>query len=236
MRCSARAVRRRDATRRRRVRAARRLLLGREGGNMPSYRTVDSKLARESRATAVAIAIATIATNFGVGGCAPGPDPDPEPAASEISSAEIDATDTITSFDISAGGRKFRINGVATLLLGVSYFTGLAAPAATIRDDFTRLHGNGFNLVRGWALWNYQSQGGPEIELLNSKELINAAQMNSLIAQLDPAKARNIIVDLTFDKSYYPLMSVASYRNALDAVDDRNAAYRGVLSDIDNDV
>ena len=198
---------------------------------MQRYRTVDSKLAREPRAIALAIAIATVWS-----GCAPGPEPDPEPAASEISAAEIDATDTINSFDISAGGRKFRINGVATFLLGVSYFTGLAAPAATIRDDFTRLHTNGFNLVRVWALWNNQSQGGPKIELFNSSGVINAAAMNALIALLDAAKTRNIIVDLTFDKGYYPLMSVTTYRNALDAVADRIAGYRGVLIDIANEV
>lgn len=199
---------------------------------MERHSTVDRKLARGPRTIALAIALTAV---FGHG-CASGPDPDPEPAASEISAAEIDATDTINSFDINPAGRKFRINGAPTFLLGVSYFTGLAAPVARIRTDFTRLHASGFNLVRVWALWNNQSQGGPRIELFNSSGAINAATMTALIGLLDEAKARNIIVDLTFDKAYYPAMSLAVYRNALDAVADRISAYRGVLIDIDNEV
>jgi hypothetical protein len=85
-------------------------------------------------------------------------------------------------------------NGEETFLLGISYYAGLGAPDALLRDDLDRIKGLGFNWVRVWATWAAFDR---DVSAVDVNGNARAAGMQALGRLLQECDRRGLIVGVT---------------------------------------
>jgi Cellulase (glycosyl hydrolase family 5) len=88
------------------------------------------------------------------------------------------------------------------IVMGIRYFTGLAAPDSRIESDFTALQNNGYQLVRVWALWDGKGDPATIIRLFDLNGNVNQATLTKLKTLINKAAAHGLTVDLTFDRDH----------------------------------
>src|SRR2546430_17142769 len=64
---------------------------------------------------------------------------------------------TVAQTVLGIAGTRFTVNGKPAFLLGISYYGALAATPEFIKQDLAELQTNGFNWIRVWATWSYNS-------------------------------------------------------------------------------
>lgn len=101
-----------------------------------------------------------------------------------------------------AGAAAFAQAAPPPIIMGISYFTGLAAPDSRIESDFTALQNNGYQLVRVWGLWDGKGDLGTIIRLFDLNGTVNQTTLTKLKTLISKAAAHGLTVDLTFDRDH----------------------------------
>lgn len=124
-------------------------------------------------------------------------------------------------------GHRFTVDGTPRFLTFISYFGAMGAKDLIADLDF--LKGAGFDGIRIWP----NSPDGPQ--LMRTDGTLDPDNLSKLLAILDAANARRIVVDVTFTAEHIAGMDASLYRRAIAAAIEPLQPFRNVLIDIENE-
>jgi len=137
------------------------------------------------------------------------------------------AVRTASAQRLAVAGDRFVVDDSPRFLTFISYFGAMGA--ADVVADFQFLKDAGFDGVRIWP----NSPEGPQ--LMRGDGRLDPSGLSRLLAILDRASERRLIVDVSFTAEHISGMSAVVYRSAIASATDALLPYRNVLIDIENE-
>jgi hypothetical protein len=134
-------------------------------------------------------------------------------------------------------GDRFTIDGKATFLLGISYYAGLGAPEAILREDLDRMQKYGFNWIRVWATWG---AFGGDVSAVDVDGNPRPAGMDALKRILTECERRGMIVDVSLSRGNgvtgpKRLQTLASHQRAVTNLVKEFKGFRNWYLDLGNE-
>src|SRR5256712_2245308 len=128
---------------------------------------------------------------------------------------------------LTVAGDRFAVDGSPRFLTFISYFGAMGA--ADVAADFQFLKDAGFDGVRIWP-------NSPEApQLMRGDGSLDPSGLQRLLAILDRARERRLIVDVSFTAEHIGGLTAAAYRTAIASSTSALLPYRNVLIDIENE-
>ena len=128
---------------------------------------------------------------------------------------------------LTVSGDRFVVDGSPRFLTFISYFGAMGAQ--DVVADFQFLKESGFDGVRIWP----NSPEGPQ--LMRADGSLDPPALQRLIEILDRARARRLIVDVSFTAEHIGGLTASMYRTAIAAAANAMLPYRNILVDIENE-
>ncbi len=148
------------------------------------------------------------------------------------------ATASAQGLAVSRQFDHFLVNGKPKFLVFISYFDGLDASTGVMAADFDRFRDTGIGGVRVFAnWWDVQGSVTDSNPLIQNNGTLNPATLTTLKTLLDIARARGLVVDLSFACETVAGLTHAQYQAGLaaTAAELNNEAYRHVIFDLANE-
>lgn len=124
--------------------------------------------------------------------------------------AHLIAADAVAAQSLSVQGDRFAVDGEPRFLLFVSYFDGLDRPTtALIDEDLQYLKDKGVDGIRVFPDWHAP-------RLMDSSGAVDRARLDGLLALVERAELKGMMVDLTFDPGLPGITNVDSFREGSD--------------------
>lgn len=92
---------------------------------------------------------------------------------------------------------QFTINGRSTFLLGISYYAGLSANDAALRQDLDDIQRQGFNWIRVWGTWECAGEDVSAVDRRGQARQFYLERLKRLVSECD---RRGLIVDVTLTR------------------------------------
>lgn len=128
---------------------------------------------------------------------------------------------------LGIAGQRFTIDGAPRFLTFISYFGSMGAQDVGADLDF--LKSAGFDGVRIWP----NSPEGPQ--LMRGDGQLDGTNLARLLGILDAARARRIVVDVSFTAEHIGGLSADLYRTAIVRAVEAMRPYPNILVDIENE-
>lgn len=133
-------------------------------------------------------------------------------------------------------GTRFTLNGRPTFLLGASYYGGLGAPEAFVRQDLDDLRRRGFNWLRVWATWSAFDHDVSAVDVEGRAREPYLGRLRSLVAECD---RRGLVVDVTLSRGDRPeggaLPNFEAHRRAVETLVGALKEHRNWYLDLANE-
>jgi hypothetical protein len=129
----------------------------------------------------------------------------------------------VSAQHLTIQGDRFAVDGVPRFLTFISYFDGMEA--LDVGADLQFLHEKGFDGARVW----------PNPGLIRSNGTLDDAALARLLAILDAARQRRMIIDVTFTAERVAGLDAVRYRDGIVETARAIAAFDNALIDIQNE-
>ncbi len=133
-------------------------------------------------------------------------------------------------------GTRFTLNSRPTFLLGASYYGGLGAPEAFVRQDLDDLRRRGFNWLRVWATWSAFDHDISAVDVEGRAREPYLSRLRWLVAQCD---RRGLVVDVTLSRGDRPeggaLPNFEAHRRAVETLVGALKGHRNWYLDLANE-
>ncbi len=133
-------------------------------------------------------------------------------------------------------GTRFTLNGRPTFLLGASYYGGLGAPEAFVRQDLDDLGRRGFNWLRVWATWSAFDHDISAVDVEGRAREPYLGRLRWLVAECD---RRGLVVDVTLSRGDRPgggaLPNFEAHRRAVETLVSALKEHRNWYLDLANE-
>lgn len=139
---------------------------------------------------------------------------------------------------LGCAGERFTVDGHPTFLLGISYYGGLAADAATVVADLDQMKASGFNWLRVWVTWAFFDQN---LAVVTPRGEPREPYLARLVELVRLAGERGLVVDVTFNRAAEragqpPLIpDLGVHQKAVEVVSRVLLPYRNVYLDLANE-
>jgi hypothetical protein len=134
-------------------------------------------------------------------------------------------------------GTRFTLNGKPTFLFGASYFGGLGAPEAAIKQDLERMRALGFNWIRVWATW---AAFGHDVSAVDRQGRARPQYLRKLRWLAAECNRRGLVLDVTLSRGNGVtgrprLQSRRAHRRAVEVITRALRPYRNWYLDLANE-